>query len=202
MPPFSILLLFILLYLIISVITRGVSPIDIMLVIAVLSYLFAQVLQARNNIETTHNESENMIAGKGRDHNADFDTYKRQYIPGYSDIILYNKDGADPFASLSRGTTEAGLLKWGDATEPLTAHNRYGDKVSDKYTVAHGDGERGDNKSAYMNARLQKRAKEAQVNKLSFTRNTFNQIYGAGLKNNEQRDWWDRDNMYYMKTLE
>lgn len=145
----------------------------------------------------------------------DFDEYSNKgYIPGYSDVYLYNKDGSDKFAKLAREPTEEGLIKYGpqednplrqledeyeykDENEHEDILGHYFDGTNDINTMLTDIGSRGDNISSQYHTRMQKRAKENTLNQIKKTSRAWDDIYSVGMDyNNDSREWWNVDNLY------
>ena len=141
----------------------------------------------------------------------DFDEYSNKgYIPGYSDVYLYNKDGSDKFAKLAREPTEEGLIKYGpqEINAPYQLEDEYEnededilgqyfDGTNDINTMLTDIGSRGDNMSSQYHTRMQKRAKENTLNQIKKTSHAWDDIYSVGMDyNNDDREWWNVDNLY------
>ncbi len=109
---------------------------------------------------------------------SDFDGYKNKgYIPGYSDVGLYGKDGRPPFSS-PLGVTQRGLLMYGTKSDFATMASR------------------GDNIMAEYNQRLQGRSKENLIRQTRNGPRTVSPYLLQELKSNEHREWWNQDNLY------
>lgn len=137
----------------------------------------------------------------------DFDDYgAKGYIPGYSDVVLYNKDGADPFADLYRGATEEGRLRWGvDKPKPAKIDMYYGDgdPMGSEFSqrpnlnrMLRGPGGRADNHAAQLHATQQRRAKENLINQSKFGKKNMAPWLEKEFQEQEEREWWNTDNLY------
>ena len=95
----------------------------------------------------------------------DFDGIKNKgYIPGYSDINLYNKDGADPNADLSR---------------------EHSSSIMPNSSVAADD--------AAARYKMVDRGRENTVNSVNNGRLAIEPIYRKDLDENDYREWWNVD---------
>ncbi len=103
----------------------------------------------------------------------DFDGYKNKpYIPGYTDVGLYNKDGRPTFA-VPIGVTKSGLLRFEGSTLASRA----------------------DNAMSHYNNRLQLRAKENIIRQTNRVKPYYDNL-NEELNANEYREWWNQDNLY------
>lgn len=138
----------------------------------------------------------------------DFDDYgQKGYIPGYSDVLLYNKDGSDPFADLYRGPTEEGKLKFGNYKNSITSYDGFTGDGDSYGTVFESQptlnrmlrevGGRADNHAGQLSAKMQSRAKENMVNTTRNNRRAWDTWYGKELDENENRNWWGQDQLYH-----
>lgn len=138
---------------------------------------------------------------------SDFDNYtKKGYIPGYSDVYLYNKDGSDTFADLYRGATEEGRLRWGEDKPKSFQYDAYtgsGDSTGVEFSddpilnkLMRNVGGRGDNHAAQLHAQQQRRSEENRINTVLNNRTAWEHIYREELDENENREWWGQDNYY------
>lgn len=152
------------------------------------------------------------VAENNQELDTSFDDYgMKGYIPGYSDVYLYNKDNSDVFADLYRSPTEEGVFRYGKPREQQSIVGAYtGD--DDSLVVRNGGalfnkptlnrmleepiGSRGDNYSAQYHAQQQKRAKENLVNQSRRTARGAESWYAKELNANENREWWGQDNLY------
>ena len=125
----------------------------------------------------------------------------------YADLDNYNFPD-DPKAMIEYGggiTPNPG--PWYNDIDITPAEFTSGPETMDKVPgslelLLNDDGCRGDNKIAYRNARMQLRSKEAMVNNVRKTRETFEHIYKEELEDNDMnRDWWSRDQLYTMNRI-
>jgi hypothetical protein len=142
---------------------------------------------------------------------SDFDDYPRQYVPGYSDIHLYNKDGSDPFSPLYRDPSGDGMVRFGGGLAP-TIPPEYPesdafdpklmiDKPHLRMLMDSEDGCKADNLAGYNAVRMQQRSKESIINQVRKTRDSFDEMYREELDDNEGRDWWGGDNLYKTRSI-
>lgn len=142
---------------------------------------------------------------------SDFDNYtKKGYIPGYSDVALYCKDGRKPFSDPYGGATEEGRLRYGEAmnyTDGAGGYDVRNGTYKSPFAVdfsqtptlnrmLNDTGSRGDNHSAQYNVRLQRRAKENMTRASRSGVRNWEPWLRKELEGNENRNWWEQDNLY------
>lgn len=132
----------------------------------------------------------------------DFDDYATKgYIPGYSDIYLYNKDGSNASANLHRNATEYGTLKWGvkPKSDEDDKYNNIDDVDNIDLTIIPDlnntiYSSRADNRAANLSSSMQNRSKERILNVSQNNRQDLEKWFVDGFAyNDDKRVWWEQD---------